>query len=45
MLAAKEDISYTSVLICFVTFLLNDIYGFISWTHMEKRQQKAMAVA
>lgn len=45
MLAAKEDISYMSVLICFVTFLFNDIYGFVSWIHMEKRQQKAVALA
>ena len=43
MLAAKEDISYTSVLICFVTFLVNDIYGFISWIQMEKRQQSMAA--
>lgn len=44
-LAAKEDISYMSVLICFVTFLFNDIYGFVSWIHMEKRQRKAMVFA
>ena len=37
-LAAMKDISYISVIICFVTFLANDIYGFISWKKMEKRQ-------
>ena len=37
-LAAIKDISYVSVIICFVTFLANDIYGFISWRKMEKRQ-------
>ena len=37
-LAARENISYLSVLICFVTFLVNDLYGFISWKRMEKRQ-------
>ena len=37
-LAARENISYLSVLICFVTFLVNDLYGFISWKQMEKRQ-------
>lgn len=37
-LAAMADISYISVVICFVTFLANDIYGFISWSHMKKRQ-------
>lgn len=37
-LAAIKDISYISVIICFVAFLVNDIYGFISWRKMEKRQ-------
>ena len=37
-LTARENISYLSVLICFVTFLVNDLYGFISWKQMEKRQ-------
>ena len=37
-MAAAEDISYLSVIICFVTFLVNDLYGFISWKRMEKRQ-------
>ena len=38
-LAAMEDITYISVLICFVMFLVNDLYGFINWKRMEKRQQ------
>ena len=37
-LAAVEDISYLSVIICFVMFLVNDLYGFVSWKRMEKRQ-------
>ena len=37
-LAAAEDISYLSVIICFVMFLVNDLYGFVSWKRMEKRQ-------
>ena len=37
-LAAVEDISYLSVIICFVMFLVNDLYGFFSWKRMEKRQ-------
>jgi nicotinamide mononucleotide transporter PnuC len=37
-LAAMKDITYVSVIMCFVTFLANDIYGFISWRKMEKRQ-------
>ena len=37
-LAAMENITYLSVLICFVVFLVNDLYGFVSWKRMEKRQ-------
>ena len=40
-LAAAEDISYLSVIICFVMFLVNDLYGFVSWKRMEKRQLAA----
>ncbi len=38
-LATFSDVSYISVLICFVTFLLNDLYGFANWRRMEKRQK------
>ena len=41
-LAAAEDISYLSVIICFVMFLVNDLYGFVSWKRMEKRQMAAI---
>ena len=40
--ASLKDISYFSVIICFVVFLVNDLYGFISWLRMMKRQEKAM---
>jgi len=40
-LAAAENISYLSVMICFVMFLVNDLYGFVSWKRMEKRQLQA----
>lgn len=39
-LAAFEDLSYISVIVCFIAFLANDIYGFISWRKMEKRQNE-----
>jgi len=42
-LAAGQDISYLSVMFCFVAFLANDIYGFISWRNMERRQTHIMA--
>jgi len=40
ILAAMEDISYLSVMICFVLFFMNDIYGYISWRKMERRQHR-----
>jgi len=39
ILAAFSDMSYLSVVICFAMFLANDIYGFISWSKMQKRQE------
>lgn len=36
--ASFSDISYFSVVICFIVFFVNDMYGFISWRKMEKRQ-------
>ncbi|MBE6791533.1 MAG: nicotinamide mononucleotide transporter [Ruminococcaceae bacterium] len=36
--ASFSDISYISVVICFIVFFANDMYGFISWRKMEKRQ-------
>ena len=40
ILAAIEDVSYLSVMICFVLFLVNDVYGYISWRKMEQRQME-----
>lgn len=37
-LASIHDIGYLSVMICFLIFLVNDIYGFVSWRKMERRQ-------
>ncbi len=37
--ASLTDISYLSVIICFIVFLANDIYSFINWKRMRKRQQ------
>ena len=38
ILASVLDIRYISVVVCFVAFLFNDIYGFVSWQRMKKRQ-------
>ncbi len=37
-LASIEDLSYLSVVVCFITFLVNDLYGFYNWRKMAKRQ-------
>ncbi len=37
-LASLANSSYISVVVCFFMFLVNDIYGFLSWRKMEKRQ-------
>ena len=37
-LASIEEIRYLSVVVCFAAFFANDIYGFVSWRRMEKRQ-------
>lgn len=37
-MAAKHDPSYLAVMICFVSFLVNDLYGFASWRKMQIRQ-------
>ncbi len=42
-MAAMEDISYFSVLICFAVFLANDVYGFISWLKMDKWQNERIS--
>ena len=39
ILAAIEDISYLPMIFCFVMFLANDIYGFLNWRQMRKRQE------
>ncbi len=41
ILALRVNISYVSVIICFVMFLINDLYGFINWKKMQKLQQSS----
>lgn len=38
ILASFINKSYISVVVCFVIFFINDIYGFICWNAMKKRQ-------
>ena len=39
VLASIKSISYLPIVFCFLTFLVNDSYGFINWKRMQKRQQ------
>lgn len=39
VIAAMADISSVPIVACFVMFFANDLYGFINWRRMEKRQQ------
>ena len=38
VLASITEIRYISVVVCFIAFLVNDLYGFVSWQKMKKRQ-------
>lgn len=38
VMASVYDTKYISVVVCFVAFLVNDIYGYINWQRMEQRQ-------
>lgn len=40
VLASLCDVKYISVVVCFVAFFVNDIYGYFSWQKMKIRQSK-----
>ena len=40
VMASITDVRYLSGVVCCVAFLFNDIYGFISWQRMKKRQSR-----
>ena len=39
-MASASEIRYLSVTVCFAAFLVNDLYGFVNWRRMEKRQRE-----
>lgn len=43
ILACTEDASYASVVVCFVAFLANDLYGFFHWLSMQRAQEGKVA--
>lgn len=40
ILASIYNIRYVSVVVCFIAFFVNDIYGFVNWQRMKTRQNK-----
>ena len=42
VLASIYDTRYISVVVCFIAFLVNDIYGYVSWQKMKRRQNEGV---
>ena len=40
VLASVDDISYLPMIICFVIFFINDVFGYVSWQKRKKQQDK-----
>ena len=40
VLATVESLSYLPMVLCFVLFLVSDLYGFYNWQRMQKRQEE-----
>lgn len=39
--AARLNGAYSPMILCFAIFLVNDVYGFVHWRAMRRRQQRA----
>lgn len=37
-MASFADTWYISVVVCFIAFFINDMYGFVNWKKMKERQ-------
>ncbi len=40
VMASISDTRYISVVVCFMAFFINDIYGYVSWQKMKLRQKQ-----
>lgn len=38
-MASLDDIKYLSMVVCFVAFFANDMYGFFNWKRMQRQQK------
>lgn len=41
VLATLDDSAYAPMIACFAMFLANDIYGYVNWKRMQKRQENS----
>ncbi len=39
VMAVLQDVAYVSVVVCFLIFLINDVYGYVSWRKRYLRQR------
>ncbi len=39
-LATVDDLAYLPMVLCFVLFLVNDLYGYVNWKRMRRRQEE-----
>jgi nicotinamide mononucleotide transporter PnuC len=39
IMASLDDIKYLSMVVCFVAFFANDMYGFFNWKRMQRQQK------
>lgn len=42
-LAARTNLEYVAMVVCFAVFLLNDVYGLVNWLRLRKRQAEIEA--
>lgn len=40
ILATMVELKYLPMILCFVIFLFNDLYGFVNWRKMQRKQQE-----
>lgn len=40
-LASISDQKYLAVMVCFIAFFINDLYGFVNWQKMKRKQSSA----
>ena len=45
LMASAENSDYLGMVFCFLAFLANDLYGFVSWRRMERRQKSSIGAS